>query len=197
MRYMAILPAAALLVASCSREPEADAYGTFEATEVVVASQTSGQIQRFVPVEGMSLGRGAVAAVIDTTQLALERQQIIAQRNAGGARSTEASRQTAVFVSQRDIARRAYERTRRLFAERAATAQQLDQAERDYRTLVAQIEAARAQGRSVALDVTSTDARVEQISDRIAKSTVLNPEEGTVLTIYARAGEVVQSGSPL
>ena len=45
--------------------------------------------------------------------------------------------------------------------------------------------------------MTSTDARVAQIADRIAKSTVTNPQPGTVLTTYAKAGEVVQPGQPL
>lgn len=194
---LGVLSAAAMLTLACSKKRDADAYGTFEATEVVVASQTTGQIERFVPVDGMRIQRGAIVAVIDTTQLALERRQILAQRNAAGARSTEANRQVGVLLVQREIARRAYERNRRLFADHAATAQQLDQTERDYRVLLAQIEAARAQGRSVALDVTSTDARVAQIADRIAKSTVTNPQQGTVLTTYSRAGEVVQPGQPL
>ena len=197
MRYTVIAAGALAYLAACNRKPEADAYGTFEATEVVVAAQTSGQIQRFVPLEGMRLTRGAVVAVIDTTQLALQRDQMIAQRRAGGARSTEAAKQVNVLVVQGDVSRRAYERTRRLFAVQAATAQQLDQTERDYKTLLAQIEAARAQTQSVALDVTSTDARVAQIADQIAKASVVNPESGTVLTTYSRAGEVVQPGQPL
>lgn len=197
MRNIAIVSAAVLLASACSSKPDADAFGTFEATEVVVGAQTSGQIQRFIPVEGMQLARGAVVAVIDTTQLSLERRQLVAQRNAGGARSAEAAKQIGVLVAQREISRRAYERTRRLFAEHAATAQQLDQAERDYRTLLAQIEAAKAQGQSVVLDVASTDARVAQIADQIAKAMVVNPQPGTVLTTYARAGEVIQAGQPL
>jgi HlyD family secretion protein len=196
MRYI-IAGAALCLLAACNRKPDADAYGTFEATEVVVGAQTSGQIERFIPAEGMRLAKGAVVAAIDTTQLGLERSQLVAQRNAGGARRTEAARQVNVLVVQRDVARRAYERTRRLFDEHAATAQQLDQTERDYRTLLAQIEAARANGQSVALDVTSTDARVAQITDQISKARIVNPEAGTVLTVYSRAGEVVQPGQPL
>jgi HlyD family secretion protein len=63
--------------------------------------------------------------------------------------------------------------------------------------LTAQIEAVRAQGASVAMDVASTDARVAQIRERISKSSVVNPLAGTVLSTYARAGEVVQPGQPL
>jgi HlyD family secretion protein len=105
--------------------------------------------------------------------------------------------QIGVLEVQRQIAERTYERTRRLFDENAATAQQLDQAERDFRVLGAQIEAARAQQQSVAKEVASSDARVAQIRDRIAKSRVTNPQSGTVLTTYAKTGEVVQAGQPL
>jgi HlyD family secretion protein len=84
-----------------------------------------------------------------------------------------------------------------LFDEKAATAQQLDQAERDYRTLGAQIAAARAQREGVTLQVAATQAQVAQIADRIAKSHVTNPTAGTVLATYAKGGEVVQPGQPL
>jgi HlyD family secretion protein len=145
----------------------------------------------------MRLERGTVVAIIDTTQLTLEREQLAAQRAASGARRTEVSEQLRVLEVQRDIARRAYERTGRLHAEQAATTQQLDQAERDYRVLGAQIEAMRAQRQSADLDVASSEARVAQIRERIEKSSVVNPQAGTVLTTYARTGEVVQPGQPL
>ncbi len=185
------------VLAACGGDAEPDAYGNFEATEVVVSAQTAGQLQQFLPVEGMHLDRGALVAVVDTAQLVLERAQLIAQRAATSARSTEVTRQIEVLELQRDIAKRAFERTTRLHDEKAATTQQLDQAERDYRTLVAQISAARAQLTSVGMDVASGDARVNQVSDRISLSTVTNPTAGTVLASYARSGEVVQPGRPL
>src|SRR5688572_24631313 len=197
MRISFIPLALAVALNACGDSDEPDAFGNFESTEVVVAAETSGQIERFVPQEGMRLQRGAIVAVIDTSQLALEGRQVEAQRAATGARGAEAAAHVRVLEAQRDVAQRAYERARRLHSEQAATAQQLDQAERDYRTLVAQISAARAQQRSVSLDVTSATARVAQIRDRIARGTVTNPVPGTVLTTYARAGEVVQPGQPL
>jgi HlyD family secretion protein len=185
------------VAAGCRSTPAPDAYGNFEATEVVVSAQASGQIQRFVPVEGMQLARGADVALIDTVQLGLQREQINAQRGAASARAAEAAQRLSVLLVQRDVSRRAYERTQRLHAERAATAQQLDQAERDYRVLVAQIAAARAQSRSVRMDAAATRASVAQIADRIAKSHVANPVAGTVLATYAHSGEVIQAGQQL
>lgn len=183
--------------AACGRGSEPDAYGNFEANEVSVSAQTSGQLVWFMPVEGTQLAAGAVAGLVDTTQLALERAQVMAQREATSARVAEAGNQVQVYQAQLAIAQRNYERMRRLFEQSAATAQQRDQAEREYRTLVAQIAAARAQQQSVSREVASTTARVAEITDRIAKSKIINPEAGTVLATYAKAGEVVQPGVPL
>jgi HlyD family secretion protein len=186
-----------LAFAACNRSREPDAYGTFEAEEVVVSSETTGELLMFTPVEGEQIQRGATVAIVDTTQLALERQQAVAQRQATGSRGSEVAQQIRVLEIQRAIARRSYDRTRRLFAEKAATAQQLDQAERDYRVLGAQIDALRAQGQSVAREASSTQARIAQISERVEQSRIENPIRGTVLATFVHRGELVQPGQPL
>jgi HlyD family secretion protein len=187
----------ALVLAGCGHNDEPDAYGNFEATETVVSAETGGRLLWFTPVEGQQVAPGVTLAVIDTTGLALDRAQLRAQRTAVGARVSESERQIGVLAVQREIAGRAYERTRRLFAEQAATAQQLDQTERDYRVLGEQMAALRAQRNSVTHDVAASDARVAQIAERIAKSRISAPFAGTVLATYARAGEYVQPGQPL
>ncbi len=197
MRRLLLLLPVTVVSAACNRGREPDAYGTFEANEVLVSAETSGQLLNFTPTEGAQLQRGAVVALVDTVQLALEREQIVAQREATGSRGTEVSRQIDVLEVQRVIAERAYQRTRRLFAQKAATSQQLDQAERDFRVLAAQIEAARAQRGSVSKEISSGEARVAQIRERLSRSRVVNPETGTVLATFARAGEMVQPGQPL
>ena len=191
----ALLLVAAL--AACHGEPDPDAYGHVEATEVVVAAQTSGQLQQFIPAEGARLPAGAVAAVVDTSALVLQLEQVAAQRAASASRVDEAAQQIRAFEAQASVAQRTYARTRRLFAQQAATAQQLDQAERDYRTLSAQRGAAGSQREGAVREASSTQARVAQIRDQIAKSRVVNPVSGTVLTTYARTGEFVQTAQPL
>lgn len=186
-----------LALSGCGGDDEPDVYGNFEATETVVSAETGGSLLWFTPVEGQQVSPGPTLGVIDTTDLALDRAQLRAQRTAVGARVSEADRQIGVLAVQREIAGRAYARTRRLFAEQAATAQQLDQAERDYRVLGEQIAALRAQRNSVSQDVAASDARVAQIAERISKSRITAPFAGTVLATYARAGEFVQPGQPL
>jgi HlyD family secretion protein len=192
-----VFASGAITSGGCTRDDDPDAYGNVEATEVVVGAETSGQLVWFAADEGSPLAVGALVAVVDTTQLALERAQITAQRRAVQSRTNEIDRQIDALEVQLEIARRGYERTGRLFEQEAATALQLDQTERDYRVLREQIALARAQRQTVAHDVTSSDARVALIAERIRRSQIRNPIAGTVLATYAEAGEFVQAGQPL
>lgn len=190
-------PVLLAVMAGCGKSDPPNAFGNFEADEVTVSVLAGGQLESFVPVEGKKIARGAIVGVVDTTQVALELDQIVAQRSAVGARVNEATQQSAVYEAQLGIAQRNYERTKRLFAQRAATAQQLDQAERDYRVVSAQIAAAHAARTSVAQEGVATDARVAQIRDRIKKSSIVNPLDGTVIATYVHLGEMIQPGQPL
>jgi len=185
------------MLAGCRAAPQPDAYGNIEATEVVVGSEMAGQLQGFTPAEGNHLAAGELVAVVDTSALVIQLQQVASQRTASGSRVNEIAKQAGVLEAQRAIAERAYQRQRRLYDQQATTAQQLDQSERDYRTLVAQIAANAAQRQTAAHDVASSDARVAQVRDQIRKSRMTNPVTGTVLTTYAKAGEFVQVGQPL
>ena len=186
-----------LVLVACKKTSEPDAYGNFEADEVTVSSQATGELRSFTPVEGTHLDKGVVIGSVDTVQLSLELAQLLAQKQSTGARVAAADEQVRVLESQVGIAKRAYDRLLRLADEKAATAQQVDQAERDYKTLLAQIEAAKSQRNSVASEVGATDARMAQIRDRISRSRITNPVAGTVLSTFSRQGEVVQAGQAL
>ncbi len=188
---------ALLTLGACGDGDEPDAYGNFEAVEVVVSAQTAGPVQRFTPVEGATIARGDTIAVIDTTQLALERARALAQRGAVDARRSEASAQLAAIESQHEIAKRALERTRRLRDGNAATQQQLDQAERDFRVLDAQLVAARSARAGTGQEFVASGAQLALLEDRLARSIVTSPQAGTVLATYVREGEVVAVGQPL
>jgi HlyD family secretion protein len=215
----------AALAAGCARAPEPDAYGNVEATEVVVGAEAGGQLLSFTVNEGDKLAAKVSVGEIDRTQLELQQTEASAQRAATAARVAEidqqiealeaqreaSSAERAALVAQHEIAKRAYERISRLYAQQAATAPQLDQAERDLRTLgehvksqdrrIAaqgrQIDQARAQQVTIRRQVAAADAQIEQIGDRIRRTAVVNPIGGTVLATYAKAGEFVQQGQPL
>lgn len=192
---------AALVVSAtaiaCGREPEPDAYGNFEAIEVVVSAEESGRLLSFTAREGARLDPGVVVGTIDTTPLALERAQAEAQQDAIASRAIEADRQIAVLEAQLAVAQRSHERVQRLHAQQAATAQQLDQTEREYRVLQRQIAAARAQRRTATQEAAAAEARVDQVEDRIGRGTIVNPRAGVVLATHVEEGELVRAGQAL
>jgi HlyD family secretion protein len=164
---------------------------------VVVGAEASGKIDALRVHEGDKLAAGAIVGTIETTRLGLQEREISSQRDVSASRINEVEQQIGALRVQREIAHRAYERTRRLFAKQAATAPQLDQAERDYKVLGEQIGVARAQQESIRREMTAAEARIAQVNEQVRNGTITNPIDGTVLATYAKAGEVTQNGAPL
>jgi HlyD family secretion protein len=228
-----------LAIAGCSRNDKPDAYGNVEATEVTVSAEGAGRLTAFELQEGQMVAAGAAVGTIDSSELLLQKEQAAAQQAANQSRVEETSRQRSVIESQRaaaaaqveaaraqrsalasqlEIARRNHDRMQRLSAQQAATAQQLDQAEREVRVLEDQIKAqdqqieaqsrqvaayssqlaaAAAQQRTATHQADSAGAQVAVVEDRLRKTKVTNPSAGTVLVTYVEPGEFVQPGQPL
>lgn len=195
-----IAPAAVVLgtvaLVSCGKD-EVDGYGNFEATEVTVAAEVGGRLLSLGPQEGDRVESGAIVGAVDTVPLLLERQALVARRAAGASRAREASANVAALDVKRTIADRELARTERLLKQAAATAQQGDRAEREARVAREQLTGAHAARGTAAQEVAALDAEVAQLDDRLARSRIVSPQDGTVLARYAEPGEFVQSGQPL
>jgi HlyD family secretion protein len=189
--------AALLLAGACTKTTPADAFGNFEAEEVAIAAETNGQLLRFEPVEGQAVEAKRAVGLVDTVQLALERDQLVAQRAGLADRRKEAEEQVKALEVQHEIALRSRQRADRLFGQQAATSQQRDQAERDERVLGLQVSSSRAALDRIATDKASLDARIAAVQDKIRRATLTSPVSGTVLATYVRTGEVIQPGQPL
>ena len=216
---------AMLAIVGCGGEPEGDAYGNFEATEVTVSAQSDGRLLSFDVEEGDQLADGARVGLIDTTQLVAQRDGLLAQRRnlqaqrhallvqSGATRSQidEVRAGAGVVAVQLETAEEELARTRRLHGDGAATDRELNEREGLVRQLREQLEQARARAASVgsqaevpaaqaqAIDgqIASLDAQLRQVEDRLNKAVVTNPTAGTVLSVIARTGETVMPGSPL
>jgi HlyD family secretion protein len=95
------------------------------------------------------------------------------------------------------IAERERARTERLLQASAATAQQGDRAEEQARVAREQLAGARAARGTAAKEVQAIDAQIAQLDDRLARSRIVSPQDGTVLARYVEPGELVQVGQPL
>lgn len=194
-RYVVLLLGAIALV-SC-REQDTDAYGNFEATEVTVAAEVGGRLLALRVEEGDRVAKGALVGAVDTVPLTLERRATAARRAAGASRAREADATIASLEVQQKIADRELARTERLLKNAAATAQQGDRAEREARVVKEQLTGALVARAALRQEVAALDAQVALIDDRLARSRIVSPLAGTVLTRYVEPGEFVQQGQPL
>lgn len=186
----------ALSLAACG-DGEPDAWGSFEATEVVVSAEVSGPLRHFEAVEGERLAAGRVVGTVDTVQTALQIAELEAQQASATAQARSSGATTGALQAELNVAATELARTRRLFEARAATRQQLDAAQSRVDVLRARIEAAREQTTGAGDQAASVDARLAQLRDQLDRSRIRNPIDGTVLTTYVHRGELVQRGQPL
>ena len=182
---------------SCSNGEKADGYGNFEATEITISSEANGKLEYLNVEEGQVLEKGTAVGLVDTLQLYLNKQQLLAQKETVASKSGGVWSQVSVLNEQLQTAKTEQERIQNMFAENAATKRQLDQANSQVDVLKKQIQNVETQNAPIVNEVKSIDAKVAQIEEQIAKSKITNPIKGTVLTKYAEPGEIVSFGKPL
>ena len=197
LAYIAI----AMLTASCGSDTEFDAQGTFEATEVIVSSESAGRILNFSIDEGATIEAGTELAVIDSLQLHLQRKQLLAQQTALLSSRPDVGKQVASLREQIAKQKRELQRVDNMLADGAATRKQRDDIEAQIKVLQGNMEALLSTlGKNTATindNSAALEAQIAALDDRIAKCRVTAPVGGTVLVKYAEAGELATAGKPL
>ena len=197
---MPVIVAAAMSI-SCSHEPDYDASGNFEATDVTISAETAGKILEFDITEGDTVSAGQVVALVDTAQLYYQRQQLLFQQSASNAGRPDISLQLA--ASRRELERQQREKRRieNLLADGAATTKQLDDIDAAIHVLRDQIAAQQSTLSNSTSSINESglaiQSQIERLSDQIADCYITVPASGTVLTKYCEPGEYVVPGKPL
>ena len=198
MKKLILLLIAAMGIISCNNNNlRADGYGNFEATEITVSSEANGKIEFLKLEEGDLLKTGTQVGLIDTLQLFLSKQQLIASQNTISARSANVLSQRSVLTEQLKSAKIEQSRIGSMFSENAATKRQVDEIDGKVKVIEEQIKGVGTQNAPIVSDLKSIDVQIEKINDQIQKSKITNPINGTVLTKYAEAGEIAAFGKPL
>ncbi|MCG9970896.1 HlyD family secretion protein [Christiangramia crocea] len=182
---------------SCNDDNKADGYGNFEATEVIISSEAQGKIKYFKAKEGEQIEPGIHVALIDTTQLHLEIQQLQASKQTVASKSQSVFSQIDVLNEKLKIAEREEKRVKNLFGENAATQRQVDQAEGEVQVIREEIKNVRTKNSPIVNEMQLIDAQIAKFNDLIEKSIIENPIKGTVLATYAETGEITAFGRPL
>lgn len=191
------LLAAGLMLLSCTENDLSDAYGQFEADEVVISAETSGRLLSFEIEEGDRLEDRMVVALVDTAQLALQKRELEAGMQSVRTKFANLDARKEVLRSQLETAQTELARLESLREENAATDQQLDQTSGEVNTLNKQINTVEVEKQSVEAELDRLRVRIEQVEDQIRRAQIVNPLHGTVLSKYMEPHELVSPGKPL
>lgn len=198
MKKASLLILVTLGLFSCNKNNEkADGYGNFEATEITVSSESNGKIKFLHLEEGNVLEAQTQVGLIDTVQLYLTKQQLIASKSTVASKSANVLSQKRVLAEQLKTVQIEKNRIGNMYAENAATKRQVDEIDGKVKIIEAQIQSVGTQNAPIISDLKSIDVQIQKSNDQIQKNKIINPIKGTVLTKYAEPGEVTTYGKPL
>jgi len=180
---------------SCNRNGnEADAYGNFEAVETTVSSEIGGRIIFLGVNEGDKLHVGEFVAQIDTANLHLQKQKLIAQRNAVSSKFPSLVAQVEIYQEQLNTIEKEKERITQLLEDGAATQKQLDDIIGQINVINKQIESVKSQNAPIFAELEVIDASIALLNDQIKRALIINPISGTVLNKFAEQYELIAPG---
>ena len=193
--FRALLAAYALSLVSCNDGlPEADAYGNFEATTVLVSSEAQGTLKQLNVSEGEIFEKDTLAGIIDTSDAVLKRSQLLARMKVMQANAANIDMQVAVQLAQRDNLVREVERINNLLIDNAATQQQYDEIEGRLNVQELQIKALEGQKNVIYAERQVLQEQIEEADSFVEKCNIINPVKGTILEVYVQAGELLTPG---
>ncbi len=198
MKIKYLLGLSVALLAACSgNNNRSDAYGTFEADETIVSAEASGKLLEITATEGQKLTAGESIGLVDTVQLNLQLAQLRAQREAVLSKKANVSAQIDVVKEQLKTLGATHARIEKMFADKAATQQQMDDIDGQVRVAKRQIESLNTQFTLIGREADVTSAQIAVTENQLAKCRISSPINGTVLEKYVETGEMMTVGKPV
>ncbi len=198
MKKLQIIALAFLAFGACKNgEKKSDAYGNFEAVETIVSSEVAGKLLKMEVRQGDQLEPGREIALIDTTELVLRKLQTEAQLTASDTKKQNVTAQINVLKEQKKNVQTTQQRIAKMFADKAATQQQMDDINGQMNVIDKQISATNTQFQLIGSEMEVVKRQLDLLNEQLAKCRIVSPAKGTVLETYLETGELATPGKPI
>jgi HlyD family secretion protein len=198
MKTTSLIIIAAVLLTGCKNKTDkADAFGNFEATEVIISSETNGRIMQFDPAEGTLVDKNGIIALIDTTILHLQSDEIDAGMKSVKTTISSINAQNDILNQQIENINVNISRFGKMLKDDAATQKQYDDLTGQVAVIQKQITANNTQKASVAAELSVYESKKATLDEQIKRCYVKSPLKGTIIEKYSEAGEITAAGKPL
>ncbi len=201
MKRLSLIIMGAALMTACHNDEKFDAAGSFEATEITVASEVSGRILSLNINEGESVQQGQSVGAIDSMPFYLTKLQL--QKNGEAVTSNRPNIEVQIAALEEQVKTLEFEKLRieKLLKSNAANAKQLDDINASIATLNKQIAAQRSilqkSAQSIDAQSSAVDVQIALANENLQKCRLQAPASGTILNKYVEAGEFAVAGKPL
>lgn len=171
--------------------------GTFEATEIDVASVMPARVLSVRYELGETVKRGDTLVVLDTELLGLQKAQIETQYQALSAQRAVLRDQQTQAKTSLKLAESNFERIAALLAEQTSSKQQFDEAQTKRDLAQTQVQMVSHQLAAVDADDAKLTAAVAVIERQLKDGFILAPAAGTIIMKSIESGETVSPQSTL
>ncbi len=201
--------------------PDDIIMGQAEATQVRISGKVPGRIEAYRFGEGDKVKAGDTLVFLDTPEVLAKLQQAEAVRRAAEAQNAKAIRGARVqeiagayemwqkAQAGLDIAKKSYTRVQNLFDKGVMSAQKRDEAEANYKAMIATEKAAKSQY-DMAVDGARTEDKaaaaalvqqaggaVAEVESYLKEAALVSPIDGEVSERFPEVGELVGTGAPI
>ena len=198
MKKLQIIALSVLILGACKNGGQkSDAYGNFEAVETIVSSESAGKLLAMEVKQGFKIEPGQLIALIDTTELLLKKQQTMAQLSASETKKQNVTAQINVLNEQKKNVQTTQDRISKMFADQAATQQQMDDINGQVNVLDKQITSTNTQFQLIGSEMDVIRRQLDLLNEQLAKCKIKSPISGTVLETYLETGELATPGKPI
>lgn len=198
MKTISLIIIALIAVTGCRNDTsQADAFGNFEATEIIVSAETSGRVIRFEATEGTEIEKGSEIALIDTTLFHLQKAEIDAGMKGVRTRISSINAQNDILNQQITNLNINIFRIENMLKGEAATKKQYDDLIGQSAVLEKQIAANNTQRASITAELSVFESKKATINEHLLRSRVTSPITGTLIEKYAEEGEMISAGRPI
>lgn len=186
------------LLLSCNNNKDIpDAYGNFEAEEIMVSAQAQGEVIALNISEGMVVNKDKIVGRIDSVPAMVKKSQLLAQQSVINAKLRNMDAQLRVHEEQRINLAREVDRAAKLLADQAVTQQQYDDLNGKLKVMDSQKDAINSQREVIEGEQLVLMKQIDEAEIMLSRTRIVSPISGTVLEKYAETGELVTPGKAL
>jgi HlyD family secretion protein len=195
--------------------------GEVEATQVRISGKVPGRIEKYLGEEGTYVKAGDTLVVLSSPDVEAKLQQAIAAEKAASAvneKATKGAREEQIqstcemwqkALAGLEVAKKSYDRIQALYEKEVVPAQKRDEAEANYKAMLATEQAAKAQyemakkgsekedKEAAMAQLNRAKGAVAEVQSYMEETVLTSPISGEINEIFPNRGELVGSGAPI